>query len=349
MGLVFDISICGADRIRICHRQNLWARAAGHSGPVLAQSSFVDPRQQRGTNSDDAQLYGRQCSARAAIGADYLVEKANRRRDCLQAGWQRFSLCGGLVRLGLTAGSPQAFAARNEHWAIISIQLILFIAGGISVLALAIADYRRERDADSLFLLLWVAGTFWFTAYLNWTVNARSILPMVPAVGILLARRLEKHSANPTRQFKALVAVGFWRVVLYRSGWPVPTPMPQTRREPRRLLSTRKRMAITTCGFWDIRVFSITCRCGGARPYDWSHPQTKAGDFLAIPYSKVWPEDVTSQFRGSRENIDLPMQAMRAQLRPRSAQGSIIPTGRYCHMHSARFRRRSTRSSELAQ
>jgi hypothetical protein len=89
------------------------------------------------------------------------------------------------MRLGLTAGSPQAFAARNEHWAIITIQLVLFIAGGVSTLALAIADYRREREADSLLLLLWVAGTFWFTAYLNWTVNARSILPMVPAVGIL--------------------------------------------------------------------------------------------------------------------------------------------------------------------
>src|SRR3954469_15015461 len=89
----------------------------------------------------------------------------------LASGIAAIFVMRGLVRLGLTAGSPQAFAARNEHWLIISVQLVLFIAGGISTLSLAIADYRRERDAESLLLLLWVAGTFWFTSYLNWTVN----------------------------------------------------------------------------------------------------------------------------------------------------------------------------------
>jgi hypothetical protein len=69
----------------------------------------------------------------------------------------------------------------------------------------------------------------------------------------------------------------------------------------------------------------------GAHPYDWSHPQTKAGDFLAIPYSKVWPEDVTSQFPGSRENIDLPMHAYASTTSPEIGAGfyhsywSILP------------------------
>jgi hypothetical protein len=40
-------------------------------------------------------------------------------------------------------------------------------------------------------LLLWVVGTLLFASFLNWTVNARSVLPLIPAVGILLARRLE--------------------------------------------------------------------------------------------------------------------------------------------------------------
>jgi hypothetical protein len=37
-----------------------------------------------------------------------------------------------------------------------------------------------------------VLGTFVFASLLNWSVNARSVLPMIPAVAILLARRLER-------------------------------------------------------------------------------------------------------------------------------------------------------------
>src|SRR5437588_3234677 len=128
----------------------------------------------------------------ALLLAPFLWSRKQIALATLASGVAAMFVMRGVVRLGLTAGSPQAFAARNEHWPIISIQLVLFIAGGISVLALAISDYRRERDPDSLFLLLWVVGSFWFTAYLNWTVNVRSVLPMIPAVGILLARRLEK-------------------------------------------------------------------------------------------------------------------------------------------------------------
>jgi hypothetical protein len=69
----------------------------------------------------------------------------------------------------------------------------------------------------------------------------------------------------------------------------------------------------------------------GAHPYDWSHPETKAGDFLVIPYSKVWPEDVTSQFRGSRENIEFPMHSDASTTSPEIGAGfyhsywSILP------------------------
>jgi 4-amino-4-deoxy-L-arabinose transferase-like glycosyltransferase len=237
----------------------------------------------------------------------------------------------GLVRLGLTAGSPQAFAARNQHWAIISIELVLFIAGGISVLALAIADYRRERDADSLFLLLWVAGTFWFTAYLNWTVNARSILPMVPAIGILLARRLEKRSSNPTLQFNALVIGGLLACSVV-SLWLV-------RADTEAANSARTAASLVlqnTAGnnrvwFLGHSGFQYYMQILGASPYDWSRPHMRPGDFLAIPYSKVWPEDVTSQFRGLRENIELPMHIYASTTSPEIGAGfyhsywSILP------------------------
>lgn len=226
----------------------------------------------------------------------------------LASGVAGVFIMSGLVRLGLTAGSPQAFAARNEHWAIISIQLILFIAGGISVLALAISDYRRERDAESLFLLLWVIGTFWFTAYLNWTVNVRSILPMLPAMGILLARRLEeKRSRDATRQSKALVVVGLLACGVV-SLWQAraDTDAANSARTAASLVH-QKTAGNNNVWFLGHSGFQYYMEMFGARPYDWSHPQTKPDDFIAIPYSRVWPEDLTSEFRGSRENVELPL------------------------------------------
>jgi hypothetical protein len=231
----------------------------------------------------------------------------------------------------MTAGSPQAFAARNEHWAIISIQLIFFIAGGVSTLALAIADYRRERDADSLFLLLWVVGTFWFTAYLNWTVNARSILPMVPAVGILLARRLQKRSANPTRQFNASVLAGLVACAVL-SIWlaRADTEAANSARTAASLVQ-QKTAGNNRVWFLGHSGFQYYMQTLGASAYDWSHPRTHAGDFLVIPYSKVWPEDVTSRFRGSRENIEFPLHSHASTSSPEIGAGfyhsywSILP------------------------
>jgi hypothetical protein len=83
----------------------------------------------------------------------------------------------------------------RQHWLWIGAQFAFYVAGGISVLGLVIADYRkhyrRRGGTDSILLGLWVVGTFVFAAFLNWTVNARSLLPLIPAAAILLARRLD--------------------------------------------------------------------------------------------------------------------------------------------------------------
>jgi 4-amino-4-deoxy-L-arabinose transferase-like glycosyltransferase len=249
----------------------------------------------------------------------------------LSSGAVAIIIMRGLTRLGLTAGSPQAFAARNEHWAMIAIEVMLFIAGGISALALAIADYRRERDPDSLFLLLWVAGTFWFTAYLNWTVNVRSILPMVPAIGILLARRLEKLNEDSSQRLKAsiafaLTACGIVSLWLARAD----TRSANAARSAAFLVHG-KIPANANVWFLGHSGFQYYMQSFGARPYDWSRPQSTPSDFLVIPYSKVWPEDVTSQFQGSREDVEVPIHDYASTTSPELGAGfyhsywSILP------------------------
>jgi hypothetical protein len=91
--------------------------------------------------------------------------------------WQRYGWLEGISKLST------------------EVQMMFWTIGGVCVLALAAGDVWRRRDAAAWLLALWVVGTFVFTALLNWTINGRSILPMAPAVGILLARRLSWEAA----------------------------------------------------------------------------------------------------------------------------------------------------------
>ena len=47
------------------------------------------------------------------------------------------------------------------------VQIIFWAAGGVSVLALTVADVWKRRDARSWLLGLWVFGTFVFTTIFN--------------------------------------------------------------------------------------------------------------------------------------------------------------------------------------
>lgn len=87
-------------------------------------------------------------------------------------------------------------------------QLLLWCAVGIGVLWLAVDDLLRTRRPEAAVLVAWVLGTFVFASFTNWTVNARSILPLVPAVGILAARRLDRLTEAGTAPSSAWVAGG---------------------------------------------------------------------------------------------------------------------------------------------
>jgi hypothetical protein len=112
--------------------------------------------------------------------------------------WSRRTLLFGSIAAGLAILlcamgwiHVSVFELVQDNRASLSAQFVLFITAGISILALAFLDWRKRRDADSLFLALWVLGTFVFATFVNWTVNGRSVLPLIPAAAILLARRFD--------------------------------------------------------------------------------------------------------------------------------------------------------------
>lgn len=122
--------------------------------------------------------------------------------------WSRRSLLAGVVvallgaLLGAsltTIGYSEMPAAGAARW-LAAVQLGLFTATGAFILVLAMTDWMRRRTPDALLLGLWIAGTFLFASFLNWSTNGRSILPMVPAVAILVVRRLDaRGTSQPPR------------------------------------------------------------------------------------------------------------------------------------------------------
>ena len=125
--------------------------------------------------------------------------------------WRRTILLSALATFLLfavydwQAGYSGGFQAGNGlNWFFL-IQFYVFCLSGITILFLAASDLTQARDVDSLLLFLWVAGTFVFTSFINWTVNGRSLLPMVPAIGILIARKLERHAPINSSALKLMV------------------------------------------------------------------------------------------------------------------------------------------------
>ena len=123
-----------------------------------------------------------------------------------------WSLRRTLVGLGLVLPCLLAFPRLGKYsllWTIdgkpdwtLFLQSALFLSSGLHVLLLAAFDAWHHRSSSSILLSLWILGIFVFAADLNWTLNGRSILPMLPAVGILIARRLDEQltPANLSRR-----------------------------------------------------------------------------------------------------------------------------------------------------
>ena len=108
-----------------------------------------------------------------------------------------------LQRLSLQCLMPSN--SRPTSWDLSS-QAAILIVLGLCIAVLPLLDLRQawlhrsaetdsstghEKLAISLLLGCWVLGTMVFAGFINWSVNGRSVLPLVPAAAILMCRRWE--------------------------------------------------------------------------------------------------------------------------------------------------------------
>jgi tetratricopeptide (TPR) repeat protein len=185
------------------------------------------------------------------------------------------------------------------------VQSTLLIGSGMHVLLLMGHDLWRHRSASSLFLCLWVVGIFVFAAGLNWTLNGRSLLPMAPAVGILLARRIDERSTPATVARQRWM---FWPVVpaIALSLWLV--------KNDYELAAVGRAAAAESCarylkpgntlwfeGHWG---FQYYMEAKGAKPLERDFALPNKGDIVVVPSEAVNVFDIPTNLVRLLETLE---------------------------------------------
>jgi 4-amino-4-deoxy-L-arabinose transferase-like glycosyltransferase len=200
----------------------------------------------------------------------------------------------------LRANSPLSGAAQMFA----EMQTVFWAVGGVGVLALAATDILKRRDAHAWLLALWVFGTFLFATFFNWTVNGRSILPMTPVMGILLARRLGETALAGREIWTRGVAVclaisAALAFFVARSDFLLATAVRQSARETFAKYGGA-RSVFWYEGHWGFQYYMDLM---GAAGLDLKHPALKAGDTVAMPVHNSFIFQPTPEMADVREVI----------------------------------------------
>jgi len=203
--------------------------------------------------------------------------------------WSRRHLIYGCLALVLatfiltTVESAGAFllpGISNTHWYIM-FQYALFVLVGLNILVFTVRDVVEHRDAKSLILFLWIFGTSYFATFINWTISGRTILPMLPAVAILLMRRLKEPAGKMTVSRFALPLVPAAVLTLWIT-W-ADTSLANCQRTAADVIQADygdHPGKIWFQGHWG---FQYYMQLQGAEPLDFERSVLKQGDIIIIP------------------------------------------------------------------
>jgi hypothetical protein len=215
-----------------------------------------------------------------------------------------------LLPLAGTVGNLALEDDAGVHWGD-SAQLVVFALLGVAWVALAFAELRKSRDADTVLLVLWLLGTFAFATFVNWSVNGRSVLPLVPVSGVLLARQLGSpavHRWSP----RALGLVAAALILAVVPTWADHRLAGSAKRAATQIMSAPDSDAATVwyMGHWG---FQYYMDAAGARAVAMDRPEFEQGDLLVIPSNN------TNVF-------DFPPQALAEQRTIREVPSSWVST-----------------------
>jgi len=224
----------------------------------------------------------------------------------------------------------QLMIGTTERYGLVMLaQMGLMLAAGGVLLVMPIRDVVRHRDAEGVLLGLWMFGAIIYTLYVNHLINARTLLPLAPALGIVIARNLPAATGRAV-QF-APVALG--ALLSLWVAWGDYAVAEGGRHAAREAIARAEaeQAKLYYAGLWG---FQYYVGASGAKPfsvvdggYGGEHTIKMAhGDFLAIS------SDSREKWRRAPdrfEEIAFPNVANRARV---ATYHPVDPAGFYSHL-----------------
>jgi hypothetical protein len=162
------------------------------------------------------------------------------------------------------------------------IQFLVWVAAGAAVLILTIDDLRTRRDSLALLLFLWILGTTVFAAYVNWALNGRSVLPMIPAVAVVLLRRIDRDPSASRMLPAMLVPAALMSLAVTYADYCTAKANRIAAEQIAREWSSPPGRPLWFQGHWG---FQYYIQAAGARPWDFEGSAGRPGDLLVIPFN----------------------------------------------------------------
>jgi len=238
-------------------------------------------------------LVGKRKLMLGAVGAAILAAVA------LSLGW---------ISLGATQQAVRLQHAIADRWPIMAVQLTMAIAGGIVILVLAAANWWQQRNAENLLLGLWIFGTFFFLAFLNWTINARSVLPLIPAAAIVISQQVELQRERLGQHLikVAILALGISGLVAV---WvaSADATLANAGRSAAAILRENTRAESGNVWFQGHWGFQYYMEAAGARPLDIEHPQFRPGDTVIVPDNNIEIFPIPPNLVASTQLLEVPL------------------------------------------
>jgi hypothetical protein len=166
-------------------------------------------------------------------------------------------------------------------------QTALWAAVGVGVVALAVRDVLATRSAAGLLLGLWVVGVFATAAGVKWWADGRGILPLAPAVAVLVARALDRRAGptDPLLPPRVALALAASLVLALVVTWADARVARSARAAARGLVTDARAQgsdgrSVWFQGHWGFQYYA---ELAGAEAMDLDRLRFAAGDVILLP------------------------------------------------------------------
>ncbi len=175
----------------------------------------------------------------------------------------------------------------------------LFASAAIAIFGVVLIHLIRERNAETLLFCLWLVGTFVFATFLNWSITARTFLPMAPAVAILVTQHFEKRQAPMWLHACAILSVATLSLLITAADYGQANCGRAAARLFRQKYGSQPDK-VQFMGHWG---FQYYMEQWGAKPFDRNNPKVTNGDIIVGPWGDLNAKQVSAGPVAQRDEL----------------------------------------------